>query len=461
MKIIIVGGGKVGLTLVEQLCAEGHDITLLDTNSQIVEDAVNKFDIQGIVGSGTSYKAQIEAGISSADILIAVTNNDETSLLSCLIAKKAGNCKTIARVRDPEYYAERQFLREELGMAMAINPDITVAGEIERLIQIPSALEVDTFAKGRATIIRIQIPPSSPLAGIKVSEISSKIPGKFLICIQEHENQINIPNGNTVLYGGDYISIMMPLYQARNILKKIGIEAKPVKSVMIAGGGNIAYYLSEMLSRGKQQIKIIEKDPQRCQFLSEHLPEAMIICGDATDEELLDEEGIHEVDAFISLTNFDEGNILMSLQANNVSKAKIITKISRVAFEKILNDLPIGTPVFSKKITVERIVRYVRAVANSEHYGEVITLYKLLGGKAEALELKVKKDSTTEKIIGTPLYKLKLRSNLIITCINKAGKIVIPDGQSIIDNNDTVIVVSTTGDSNKITCLADIFKKAN
>ncbi len=456
MKIIIVGGGMVGITLTEHLCEEGHDITLLDTDPQVIENAVNKYDIQGIVGSGTSYNAQIEAGIKTADILIAVTSSDETSLLSCLIAKKAGNCKTIARVRDPEYYSQIRFIREELGLAMSINPDITVANEIERLIQIPSALEIDTFAKGRATILRIQIPEKSPLDEMKILELHPKISENLLVCIVEHDDKIFIPTSNTVLHSGDYISIMMPLHQTLSVLKKIGIDVKPVRNIMIAGGGNISYYLAEKLLRGKQQVTIIEKDMARCQFLSEKFPKATIICGDASDEELLDEEGIRDVDAFISLTNFDEGNVLTSLHVTKVSNSKVITKISRKTFEKILTDLPIGTTVFPKKITAERIVRYVRAMVNSEHYGDVITLYQLLSGKAEALELRVKKDSTTENIIGVPIMNLKLRNNIILACINKNGKIVFPNGLSTLDNNDTVIVVATN-DTPKITCLADIF----
>lgn len=459
MKIIIVGGGKVGLTLAEELCAEGHEITLLDINPQVVEHAVNTFDIQGIVGSGTSYKAQMEAGIETADILIAVTGSDETSLLSCLIAKKAGNCKTIARVRAPEYYSEIRFIREELGLAMSINPDIAVANEIERLIQIPSALEVDTFAKGRATIVRIKIPEKSALDNMNVWELHSRISENMLVCIVEHNEEIIIPNGNTQLHAGDYISVVLPLHQMTTTLKKIGIDAKPIRKIMIGGGGKIAYYLAEKLLKGKQQVTIIEKNPERCQKLSELLPKAMIICGDASDEELLEEEGINEADAFVSLTNFDEGNVLMSLHASSVSNGKIITKISRIAFENVLNSLPIGTIVLSKKITAERIIRYVRAMANSEHHGEVITLYKLLGGKAEALELRVKKDATTEKILGVPIMNLKLRKNIILGCINKNGKIVIPNGTCTLDNNDTVIVVSTSEENSQITCLADIFKK--
>lgn len=460
MKIIIVGGGKVGLTLCEQLGAEGHDITLLDNNPDVVEQAVNTFDIQGIVGNGTSYKAQIEAGIASADVLIAVTDSDETSLLSCLIAKKAGNCKTIARVRDPEYYSEIRFIQEELGLAMAINPDIAVANEIERLVQIPSALEIDTFAKGRVTIIRIQIPEDSPLDNTAIYELHSKISDKMLVCIVEHGDEIIIPKGTNVLHSGDYISVILPLHETTSILRKIGIEAKPVKSVMIAGGGKISYYLAQKLLKAKQKVKIIEKDPVRCQELSITLPNAMILCGDASDEELLEEEGIGEVDAFISLTNFDEGNVLTSLYANEASNAKIITKISRISFEKILANLPIGTTVFSKYITAEKIIRYVRAMGNSEHLDEILTLYKMLGGKAEALELRVKKSESTQNYVGIPIMKLKIRKNVILGCITRKGKMIVPNGNDTLEIGDTVIVVTTSeNDNNKITKLTDIFEK--
>lgn len=459
MQIIIVGGGKVGLTLCEQLCDEGHDITLLDVNAQIVEQAVNSFDIQGVVGSGISYQAQIEAGIATADVLIAVTNSDETSLLSCLIAKKAGNCKTIARVRDPEYYAEIRFIREELGLAMAVNPDITVANEIERLIQIPSALDVDTFARGRATIIRIQIPEGSSLDNLAIYQLHSKISEQMLVCILEHDDEIIIPKGTTILHSGDYISIVLPLYEISGVLKKIGIEAKPIRSIMITGGSKIAYYLAEKLSRGKQQVKIIEKDFDKCQSLSEQLPNTMILCGDASDEELLEEEGIEEVDAFVSLTNLDEGNVLTSLYASEISNAKVVTKISRLSFEKILSTLPIGTPVFSKYITAEQIIRFVRAMSNSEHPDEILTLSKLLGGKAEALELKVKDSHSQQHITDVPIMDLKFRKDVILGCITRKGKIIIPKGSDCLNVGDTVIAVTTS--SNQITSLSDIIEKGH
>lgn len=457
MNIIIVGGGKVGLTLARQLCDEGNNITLLDTDPNVIEKAVNSLDIKGVVGSGTSYKAQMEAGITDADVLIAVTGNDETSLLSCLIAKKAGNCKTIAKVRDPEFYSEIRFLREELGLALAINPDIAAAMEIERLIQIPSALEVDTFAKGRVTIIRVQIPKGSVLDGLSISNLHQKVSENILVCIAERGEEIIIPNGSTTLCAGDFISVIMPLHEITSTLQKIGIKTKPIKSIMIAGGGKIAYYLAQRLLRAKQQVKIIERNPKRCEQLSTLLPKAMILCGDASDEELLQEEGIANVDAFISLTDFDESNILMSLYAHDVANPKIITKISRISFEKILESIPVGTTIFPKYITAEHIIRYVRAMSNSVSENDILALYKMIGGKAEALEFYVDKSALSQGIANVPLMNLNIRKDVIIGCINKKGKLVTPNGSDTMDIGDTVIVVTTA--TNKLSGLSDIVEK--
>lgn len=459
MNIIIVGGGKVGLTLAKQLCDEGNDITLLDTNPDVIENAVSSLDIKGVVGSGTSFKSQTEAGITDADVLIAVTSNDETSLLSCLIAKKAGNCKTIARVRDPEYYSEIRFLREELGLALAINPDIAAASEIERLIQIPSALEVDTFAKGRVTIIRIQIPKESVLNSLPLSYLHQKVSENILVCIVERGDEIIIPNGSTTLYEGDFISVIMPLHEVMSTLHKIGIKTKPIKSIMIAGGGKISYYLAQKLLRAKQQVKIIERDSKRCDKLSTLLPKAMILCGDASDEELLMEEGIANVDAFISLTDFDESNILMSIYAHDAADCKIITKISRMSFKKILASVPVGTTIFPQYITAEHIIRYVRAMSNSTDEEEIRALYKMIGGKAEALELYVDKSAVSLGIVNVPLMNLNIRKDVIIGCINKKGKIVIPKGNDTMEIGDTVIVVTISAESKRLSGLSDIIEK--
>ena len=456
MNIIIVGGGKVGMTLAAQLGNEEHEITLIDTDAKHVESAVNSFDIQGIVGNGTSYRTQLDAGIENADLLIAVTDTDETSLLSCLIAKKAGDCHTIARVRDPEHYNEIDFIKEELGLSMAINPEIAAAANIYNLIQVPSALGVDTFAKGRVNMLQLEIPKGSVLDGLKLSELEKTVKfqmkAQLLVCIVESGDKVIIPNGDTVLKAGDRISVILPISELRGALNKIGIKAKPIKNVMIAGGGNISYYLAKMLVRSGIGVKILEINRARCEELSLLVPEAMIINGDASDQQLLIEEGLLGTDAMVSLTSIDEENILLSLYAHKVSAAKCITKISKIAFEEVVRELPIGTVICPKTITSQMISSYVRSMQNSMG-SNVETLYRMMDGRVEALEFKVSKNATGS-YLNVPLMNLKLKPNILICSIIRGRKITTPSGRDVIKSGDTVIIVTTT---TGLDDLSDIF----
>lgn len=443
MNIIIVGAGKVGTTLAESLSHEGHEITLLDNDPEILEQALSTLDVQGLVGNGTSYRTQMEAGILKADLLIAVTNSDETSLLSCLIAKKAGNCQTIARVRNPEYYNEIDYIKEELGLSMAVNPERAAAGDIMRLIQIPSAMEVETFARGRIHLVKVKILPGTVLDGVRIADLSAQINHNFLVCVVERDGEVLIPDGNTVLQAGDLIAVCVPLVETASLLHKLTKDKKHrIKKVMIAGGSGIAYYLAQMLIKAKVSVKIIEKNKHKCEWFSEQLPDAVVICGDATDQTLLMEEGLADTDAFISLTNIDEENILLSIFAANVSNAKRITKISWLALEKIIDELPVGSVVYPKNITAERIIRYVRAMQNSLG-SNVETLYRMMNGRVEALEFVVKKGPKADKFIGIPLMEMNLKNNLLICGINRNGKIITPTGKDVFMEGDTVVVVTT------------------
>ncbi|MGN0154850.1 MAG: Trk system potassium transporter TrkA [Lachnospiraceae bacterium] len=439
MKIIIVGCGKVGYALAEQLNEEGHDITAIDTNSKKLEKALSTLDIQGIEGNGTSFRTQLEADIKSSDLLIAVTGQDEVNLLCCLIAKKAGNCNTIARVRNPEYFEEIQFLREELGLSMAINPELACAQNIARLIEVPSALDITSFAKGRANLIKLSIPETSVVHDMTVYEFATKVHTNTLICAIERGHEVIIPDGNTVLHRGDNMYVIIPPAEIHSLLSKIGIKAKPIKSVMIIGGSKIAYYLAKHLEASHLRVKIVEQNFEQCEHLSELLPDTLIINGDATDRQLLLEEGIDETDAFVSLTNMDEENLVLSLFANKVSKAKVITKVDKVSFEEVVGDLPIGTIACPKNITAKSILQYVRALQNS--FGSNIeTLYRMLDDKVEALEFRIKQES---KVTNKPLMELSLKKNLLICAIIRDGKIITPSGKDMIMNGDTVIVVTT------------------
>lgn len=440
MNIIIVGCGKVGLTMADQLCQEGHAITIIDTDQERLEAAVASMDIQGILGNGTSYRIQMEAGIAQADLLVAVTNLDEINMLSCLIARKAGNCQTIARVRDPGYYEDIQFLKEELGLSMAINPEWQAALDIFRLLQIPSALDVDTFDKSRVNMIRFVVGENSPLVGKNMMAVNDLLDGKMLVCIRERDGEIVIPSGATDLQPGDTIFVVIPMVEIAAVLHKLELQNRPIRSATIAGGSSISEYLAIMLQRAKMQVKIIDSDRERCEELAERLPKANIIHGDSTDRTLLLEEGLPDTEAFIALTGLDEENILLALYAEKVSKAKVVTKVSRIDFAEVVEDLPLGSVIYPKNIVAESIVRHVRAMENASG-NNVETLYRLLDGRVEAMEFVVRPGSAG--ITGIKLQNLNIKKEILVCAINRRGRVMVPTGQDTIEEGDIVVIVTT------------------
>ncbi len=440
MNIIIVGCGKVGLTLADQLCQENHTITLVDLDQDRLYDAVNTMDVQGVMGNGTSLSTLTEAGIADADLLIAVTDQDELNMLSCLIGRKAGGCQTIARVRNPSYYTDVNYIKEELGLAMVINPEMAAAQDIFRLLQIPAALDVDTFDKGKVNMIRFRLGPQSPLCGKNMMAVNNLLGGKMLVCIRERDGEIVIPKGATDLQAGDVISGVIPMNEIGTVLLRLGEAKKPIRSVMISGGGNISVYLATMLDKAGIKVKIIEASAQRCEELAEHLPRASIIHGESIDKDLLLEEGLREAEAYACLTGLDEENIMLALYADKVSEAKVITKIGRIDFEEVISGLPLGSVVYPKNITAETIVRYVRAMENASG-NNVETLYRIMDGRVEALEFVV--HPGTKGIVGIPLRDLALKDNLLLASINRNGKVITPTGQDTIQIGDILIVVTT------------------
>ncbi|MEE0862222.1 MAG: Trk system potassium transporter TrkA [Lachnospiraceae bacterium] len=439
MRIIIVGCGKVGYVLTEQLTKEGHDICLIDKDEDKLARVSSNMDVFCLQGNGTSYATQIEAGIKEADLLISVTESDEINMLCCLIAKKAGNCKTIARVRKPEYDFEVSFLKEELGLSMAINPEMTAAAEMSRLIQYPSALEVETFVKGRVTLIKVAVTKDSPLDGLAIKDMASVAGKRTLVCIVDRAKEITIPNGDFVLKEGDIISLILPVEESNAFFKKMKIKSSPIKSVIIAGGGTTSFYLAKQLQKTGVSVKIIEENKVRCEELSELLPNAMVINGSCIDKDLLLSEGITDIDAMAALTPLDEENILLTMYAKKVGKCKTMTRVDKLNFGEVLGDLNMDTVISAKAITAAYIIRYVRAMQNS--YGsKVQTLHRLYDGQVEALEFRVTKNA---KVIEKSLFELNLKNNLLVCCISRKGKIITPSGQDMLMPGDGVIVVTT------------------
>lgn len=440
MNIIIAGCGKVGQTLASHLVNGGHEVTVMDNDYEALSAVTSSVDVIGYQGDSTSIKNQLEAGVKKADLLIAVTSDDEINMLTCLIARKTAKCQTIARIRSPQYTDEIRYLRNELGLSMSINPEMVAAEEMVRLIQIPSALEVDTFAKGKVSLIGITIPENSHVDNLKVKDLPSKVGNNSLICVTEHDGELVIPNGDTVLHSGDNISVTLSMEEVSSFLNKVGVKAKKIKNVLIAGGGTISYYLAKRLLKLKINVKIIEMDRGRCEELAELLPKAMIINGDATEKKLLTEEAVEDMDAVCCLMHQDEANILLSLYLNKVNPSiKRITRIHRNSYEELVTELPVGRIISTKDITSDYISRYVRSMQNAVG-SEVESLYQIMNNRVEALEFNVGEEF---KYKGVELKDLRLISNTLICSISRNGKIIRPGGRDTMEVGDKVVVVTT------------------
>lgn len=440
MRILIIGCGKVGAALAEQLDHEGHDIVVIDNKVSAIHNVIDTLDVMGVVGNGASYHVLQEAGIGTTDIVIAVTNSDELNMLCCLIAKKAGRCHTIARVRNPQYNEEIDFIKEDLGISMTINPELESAMEMARLIRLPSAIKIETFAKGKVELLKCQIPVNSILHNMQIKNIPAATHCKVLVCAIERGSDIFIPSGDFVLQSSDKISIISLPKNTPEFFTKIGLPPSHIKDIMIVGGGMIASYIGKRFEGTDVKVNIIEQNKERCEELSAQLPDCLIIHANGSDNNVLIEEGIDTTDAFASLTNLDEENILLSLYAQKRCKAKIFTKITRLTFDDIIRDMNLGVILNPKLLTADSIVQYVRAKQNSLG-SNVETLYKLVGDKVEAMEFRVKNN---DSYVGIPLEQLKTKDNTLVGCINRKGKIIIPDGKSTIQVDDTVIIVTTS-----------------
>ncbi|MBQ8357984.1 MAG: Trk system potassium transporter TrkA [Clostridia bacterium] len=438
MNIIIVGCGKIGQNLAEQLGEEGNNITVVDISAEKVQEVSTRLDVMGVIGNGATHAIQQEAGIESADLLIAVTGSDELNLLCCIVAKKSGNCHVIARVKQPEYSTDSSYLKEELGLAMVINPQYAAAEEITRVLRFPSAMKIDTFAGGRVELVKFRLPANSPLVGMSVREVVSRLHCDVLICTVERGDQAYIAKGDLTFEGKDVISLITSPKNADDFFTKIAYRTHSVKDVIIAGGGKTAHYLCEMLLKEGIAVKIIEKEAKVCDELCSLFPNATIIHGNAGDQEILIEEGLENAGAFVALTNMDEENILLSLFAKRVGHGKLVTKINRFDFSDVVTHLDLDTIIYPKNIASDVIVRYIRAMKNTIG-SNVETLYNVIKGKVEASEFIVKEGSP---ITGKPLSQLQFKKNVLIASILREQKVLIPRGHDCILPGDRVVIVS-------------------
>ena len=438
MKIIIVGCGMVGTNLVSQLSEEDNDITVIDLDAENVNYISTKYDVNGIVGNGATHKVQQEAGIDEADLLIAVTGSDELNLLCCLIAKKESKCHTIARVETPEYRGEAPYLKDALGLARVISPEYVAAEESARLLLFPSAIKIETFGKGTVELMKFRIPEKSKLEGMSVKEVVSKLKCDVLVCTIERGNDAFIANGDFVFKEKDIISIVGSHKSAISFIKKAGFRSHTVKNVMIAGGGEITHYLCDMLPRSGMNVKVLEQDKSVCEELSSAFVKIPIINASPSDTDVFLSDGVRDTDAFVSLLDHDEDNILLSLSINSISNGKIVTKITRPDFSAIVSNLNIDTTVNPKTITSDMIVSYARAKKNTLG-SNVETLYNFIPGKASASEFIV---SPNSPISGKPISQLSFKKNILIASILRGNTAILPRGGDIIMPGDRVIIVS-------------------
>ena len=440
MKIVIIGDGKVGYKLAKQLSSEKYDIILIDNNEEKLRKSIEKMDVFCVAGEGGSVEVQQRADVPHADLVIACTSTDECNMLSCLIARRLGARHTIARVRNPIYYKQIDFLKKDLHLSMVVNPELIVAGDITRLLLFPDASKVETFVKGRVELVEFPI-HCGKLEGLSLSELYARFQVQVLVCAVESGETVLIPDGDYILKAGDKLHIAASHQNMEQFFKKIALRKEKIKNAMICGGGRVAYYLASQLCNLGMNVKIIERNRERCEELCELLPKATIINGDATEHDLLIEEGIEKTDAFIALTGMDEENIIMSLFASKQSVSKVIVKINEDRRAMMIDELGLDSIVSAKTATADAILGYVRARRNSQCSANVETMYQLLDGRVEALEFIIKSENA---YTGVPLKDLNLKVNNIIACIARGRKIIIPNGDDSIQVGDSVVIITMT-----------------
>lgn len=439
MNIIIVGCGRVGRSIAEQLNTEGHSITVIDESAEALDKVADTQNVMAIQGNGATYSVLREAEVDSCDLLIAVTAADELNLYTCLLAKNSGVPSTIARVRNPEYISDVDLVKEDLKLTLAINPEYTCASDIARLLKYPGAVKISSFSKGMIDFIKVKLSEKAPITDKKVADCASVLKGSVRICYVERGGEFHIPNGDFVLRAGDMVSLVAPAGAAAKLLKSLGSISNKGRSVLILGGSKIGFYLAKILRETGISVKIIEKDPHRCEELVEDLNGVMVINADAMDEDLLMSEHIDRADGVVCLMDTDEENLLASLYAKQVNPgAKIVTELGNLKFSSVVDTLPLDSVIRPKQLTGEYIIRYVRGMQNAVG-NNVETMFKVSGDRAEALEFIVREESA---VTSVPLSKLNLKNDLQVVCISRGGSVITPGGNDTIEVGDRVIVIT-------------------
>ena len=441
MQIVIVGLGKVGRALTEQLTAEGHDIVAIDCDAGRTEDIMNVYDVRGVAGNGACYDVQQEAFETGADLLIATTSSDEINMLACLVAKKIGTRHTIARIRDPEYERQLRIMRGELGLSMIINPEKATAREIARVLRFPSAIKLERFCRGRFELIEYRLNPGNPLIGMALSDLYRNIHVKILICAVARGRDIVIPGGSFTLQEGDKIYLTATPRDLGDFFRRLGIFKARANNVMVVGASSMAYYLIKELRDIRMHITVIDSSAERCRLMSERLPGVLVIHGDAADSELLNEEGLADMDAFVALTGLDETNIILSMYAAQGDRCKVVAKVNRPSFAELATaNGMLDSVVSTATVTSETILQYVRAMQNSLG-SNIKALHRVVGGRVEALEFIVPGKAP---YVNIPLKDLPIRQEVLLAgIVRQNGQAIIPSGSDTLQPGDDVVVITT------------------
>ena len=452
MNIIVVGCGKIGTTVLEELVAEGHAVTAVDQRPAALVDITNIHDVITVCGNGGDCETLEEAGVEKADLVVACTGSDEVNMLSCYLAKEMGAGNTVARIRNPEYNDGSLVpMKQYLHLSMAINPDKLAAQELYHILRLPAAVKMETFCGRKFEMIEIKLKEDSPLVGLPLFELRSKFKAKFLICVVQRGEEVFIPDGNFVLQGGDKVGLTAAHGEIQKLLKAVGTIKKQAKKVMILGGSRIAFYLAKRLLAAGTAVKIIDKDRAVCESLCELLPAATVICGDGAQQELLMEEGLNDMDAFVALTGMDEQNVLLSFFAASCQVPKVIPKVNRPALSALAQQLGLDCVVSPRDTIADLLVQHARALENSMG-SSVETLYRLMDDGAEALEFKVKDDP---RLVRIPLKNLQTKSQVLIAGIVRGRDTLVPAGDDIILPGDRVVVITA---GRRLNDLSDILK---
>lgn len=437
VKIIIVGCGKVGESLCAELASEHNDILVIEKNAKTMERLINKFDISGIVGNGADIEIQQEIGVASADMFIAVTEMDEINIISAVLARQLGATYTVARVRNPEYSSRLSFVRESLGISLLLNPELSAAQDIARVLKFQSAVSVESFAGNRVNLVEVEVMADSKFVNMSIRDFRQHF-GSLLICVIHRGDEIIIPSGENFIREGDRIHVTGSSKDMGMFMKRAGKKEKKIGSALIVGGGRLGYYLLDLLEDTRIQTRLIEVDEERASKLSQEFPHAEIIHADGTDQDILDEMQIEEFDAFISLTGVDEENLIISVYARNKGVRKVITKMSRLEILKVLGDVPIRSIITPKQLVANQIIQFVRARANAQG-SNVEALYRLVNNQVEALQFRVKRGS---RVCDIPLMELKTKPNLLIAYIIRGDELIFPGGRDTLQAHDRVIIVT-------------------